>query len=324
MADTREPGWYADPWGTDDERYFDGSAWTRQVRPPGQAIKAASRGGALITTGAAVDARSPADAASAPLTTPIPTPTATPTPTPTPVVAAPPPAAGWNADPWGEATWRWWDGHQWTGYTDKTTPLSTSAAVAAELVTERTWARWARIALTVNPIFQVLALVGASIQWRWIADHWDDVVNGTSSGPSNASIFSYFGLPTLGVIVLLILWLYRAGATARAAGLPLRRDPGLGAVSFIIPILQLWWPYRAARDAVGPDPRAQLLVVRWWAAWIASAVGGFLVFGAAFLPEIFSIVAVALVAGISVVAALTGRAVVNAMLATHESLAEQH
>ena len=34
MAETREPGWYADPWGTEDERYFDGSAWTRQVRPP--------------------------------------------------------------------------------------------------------------------------------------------------------------------------------------------------------------------------------------------------------------------------------------------------
>ncbi|HZJ26441.1 MAG TPA: DUF2510 domain-containing protein, partial [Acidimicrobiia bacterium] len=30
-----EPGWYPDPWDTDDERYFDGSAWTRQVRAPG-------------------------------------------------------------------------------------------------------------------------------------------------------------------------------------------------------------------------------------------------------------------------------------------------
>lgn len=313
MAETREPGWYADPWGTDDERYFDGSAWTRQVRPPGQSGASVSQAvvapidATRVATGApAADARIAPAGADVPSGPP-----------------AAPAAAGWHADPWGEASWRWWDGNQWTGYTDKTTPMSTSAAVAAELETERTWARWARIALTVNPIFQVLALVGASIQWRWIADHWDDVVNGTSTGPSDASIFSYFGLPTLGVLVLLILWLYRAGATARAAGLPLRRDPGLGAVSFIIPVLQLWWPYRAARDAVGPDPRAQNLVVRWWTAWIASAVSGFLVFGAAFLPEIFSIVAVAIVAAISVVAALTGRAVVNAMLATHESLAEQ-
>lgn len=326
MAETREPGWYADPWGTDDERYFDGSAWTRQVRPPGQSGAALSQA-VVAPIAAPVDAGAPTAPAIG----------AAGGPSAGDVVVAPagvdgpsgspaaPPVAGWHADPWREATWRWWDGSQWTGYTDKTTPMSTSAAVAAELATERTWARWARIAVTVNPVFQILALVGASIQWRWIADHWDDVVNGTSStaGPSSASIFSYLGLPALGVVVLLILWLYRAGATARAAGLPLRRDPGLGAVSFIIPVLQLWWPYRAARDAVGADARAQQLVVRWWTAWIASTFGAFIVFGAAFLPEIFSIVAVALVASISVVAALTGRAVVNAMLATHESLADQ-
>jgi hypothetical protein len=24
--------------------------------------------------------------------------------------------AGWYPDPWRQARWRWWDGHQWTGY----------------------------------------------------------------------------------------------------------------------------------------------------------------------------------------------------------------
>lgn len=28
------------------------------------------------------------------------------------------PPAGWYADPWRVANWRWWDGGQWTGYTD--------------------------------------------------------------------------------------------------------------------------------------------------------------------------------------------------------------
>lgn len=316
MAETREPGWYADPWGTQDERYFDGSAWTRQVRPPGETPgETSSRAPSALSVAATVPAIQPGA-------------TLQPTgPTVAPNAGGAPPPAGWHADPWGDATWRWWDGAQWTGYTDRTAPLSSGAAVAAELATERTWARWARIALALNPIFQVLALVAASIQWRWIADHWDEVVKGTNTnGPTNPSIFGYLGLPTvmftLGVIVLLILWLYRAGATARAAGLPLRRDPGLGAVSFIIPVLQFWWPYRAARDAVGPDERAQSLVVRWWTAWIASSLGGLLVFAAAFLPEVFSFVAVAIVGAISVVAALAGRAVVNAMLATHQSLVD--
>ncbi len=331
MADAREPGWYADPWGTDDERYFDGSAWTRQVRPPVDTSTgpANSTGPVNVVVGAVVAPASDATSAPTGATGPVsPSATSGPTgPAGSTDAAAAMPVAGWHADPWGEATWRWWDGAQWTGYTDRTTPLSSSATVAAELATERTWARWARIALAVHPIFQVLALVAASIQWRWIADHWDEVVKGTNTnGPTNTSIFGYLGLPTLmvtlGVIVLLILWLYRAGATARAAGIPLRRDPGLGAVSFIIPILQLWWPYRATRDAVGADERAQSLVVRWWIAWLASSLGGILVFAAAFLPEAFSYLAVAIVGGISVVAALAGRAVVSAMLASHESLVE--
>jgi membrane protease YdiL (CAAX protease family) len=29
------------------------------------------------------------------------------------------PPAGWYADPWGVAHWRWWDGTIWTGYTDR-------------------------------------------------------------------------------------------------------------------------------------------------------------------------------------------------------------
>ncbi len=321
MAETRETGWYADPWGTEDERYFDGSAWTRQVRPP-SAQSGETPGETSVETSVETSKRASKVATGAGAV-----PSAQPGVSPPPTVSDVPPAAGWHADPWGDATWRWWDGAQWTGYTDRTSPLSSGAAVAAELATERTWARWARIGFAVNPIFQVLALVAASFQWRWIADHWDEVTKGTNTnGPTNPSVFGYLGLPTLvftlGVIVLLILWLYRAGATARAAGLPLRRDPGLGAVSLIIPILQFWWPYRAARDAVGPDKQAQNLVVRWWTAWIASSLGGFLVFAAAFLPVEFSFIAVAIVAAISVVAALSGRAVVNAMLATHQSLAD--
>jgi Domain of unknown function (DUF4328)/Protein of unknown function (DUF2510) len=38
VSTPQTPGWYADPWGTDDERYFDGGAWTRSVRPPGSRL----------------------------------------------------------------------------------------------------------------------------------------------------------------------------------------------------------------------------------------------------------------------------------------------
>ena len=175
MAETREPGWYADPWGTEDERYFDGSAWTRQVRPP-SAQSGETPGETPVETSVETSKRASRVATGAGAV-----PSAQLGVSPPPTVSDAPPAAGWHADPWGDATWRWWDGAQWTGYTDRTSPLSSGAAVAAELATERTWARWARIGFAVNPIFQVLALVAASFQWRWIADHWDEVTKGTNT-----------------------------------------------------------------------------------------------------------------------------------------------
>jgi hypothetical protein len=27
------------------------------------------------------------------------------------------PVAGWHPDPWGQATWRWWDGTAWSHHT---------------------------------------------------------------------------------------------------------------------------------------------------------------------------------------------------------------
>ena len=58
--------------------------------------------------------------------------------------------------------------------------------------------------------------------------------------------------------LLFVIWLGTAGKAALASGRPLRRHPWLGAWSFVIPIVNLWWPYRAVKDlldawgSVGP------------------------------------------------------------------------
>lgn len=41
-------------------------------------------------------------------------------------------AAGWYADPWGNATWRWWNGYEWTAHTHTAQPDPTPAPVPAE------------------------------------------------------------------------------------------------------------------------------------------------------------------------------------------------
>ncbi len=42
----------------------------------------------------------------------------------------PSPPAGWYADPWRVANWRWWDGSQWSGYTDHQPLVATTATGA--------------------------------------------------------------------------------------------------------------------------------------------------------------------------------------------------
>jgi hypothetical protein len=34
-----------------------------------------------------------------------------------PTAASSSPVAGWHPDPWGQATWRWWDGTDWSSHT---------------------------------------------------------------------------------------------------------------------------------------------------------------------------------------------------------------
>lgn len=296
MDDVSEPGWYPDPWGTDDERYFDGDTWTRQIRAPGGDATSATAAAVPV---AAVPSGAPTHSGGTDM--------------------APPanPAADWYADPWDVARWRWWDGSQWTGFTDR---AAGKPSVTAEVEAERRWARWARLAVTLNPVFQIAGLVGAAIQSRWIATNLQELADGTRP-PSTAPALSWLSFAGLGVLVVLILWLYRAGSTARTAGRPLRRSPVLGAVSLVIPILNFWWPYRAARDALGHDHPNIRLVARWWALYLTTSLAGVIVLAAGFAPLAVTYVVVAVAAVTAVGSAVLGRSLVSTMLATHETFA---
>lgn len=316
-----EPGWYPDPWDTGDERYFDGSAWTRQVRAP-DGDESSEATPTIYGTVPPAD-QSPAGGSSDDHSAPEPVRSEAPVP-PSDAAArtdprSPGPAldADWYADPRGEAQWRWWDGAKWTGFTDRTVGETT---VVSEVEAERRWARWARVAVTLNPVFQIAGVIGGAIQSRWIAQNLQELTDGARP-PTTIPALGWLSFAGLGVLVVLILWLYRAGVTARRAGQPLRRSPVLGAIALIIPILNLWWPYRAARDALGNDhPQAQL-VVRWWALYLTSSLAGIVVLFAGFAPLAVTYLVVVAAAGFAVGAAVVGRELVSAMLTAHEGLA---
>ena len=95
----------------------------------------------------------------------------------------------------------------------------------------------------------------------------------------------------------------------------------IATLSFIIPILNLWWPYQAALDMVPAGDPHRGVIRRWWVLWLTAMLCGALIYpgrrgvhrdrGAGRR----GVGAVAMLA-----AALAARAVVEYITATHEQL----
>lgn len=316
---TRAPGWYPDPWGTGEERYFDGVAWARTTRRPGDL-------GAPVpdSTSPAADATVVGTAAAA---WPGPQPTASPAapteaapdgPAPAPTVPE-----GWYQDPWHMAAFRYWDGAEWTGHVSGP---STARIEGPRLEEERAAGRWAKLALAWGgPALAVTTITGA-FQWHWLAEHWDEITTRGSDVPANgnngaALAGQLASLVLLVVGVLFLLWFHRAATNAVSAGMHARRSPVLATISFIIPILNLWWPYQSTCDLLPADHPGRVAVRRWWALWIGCTITGLAVAGAAFTRnDIALAVTTAVGVVLAVLAAFAARAVVEEISDAHGQL----
>ena len=100
------------------------------------------------------------------------------------------------------------------------------------------------------------------------------------------AVSQLLNLPAFGLIVLRMAWMYFAVDTARGLGLPSRRETGLACASWIIPIVNLWWPYQNMSDLVAPlrDQGQRCPVGTWWGCYCASSLAIFAAMGAAFAP----------------------------------------
>lgn len=310
MADaTREPGWYPDPWGTEHERFFDGSAWARQTRPLG-----------------GLDAPGPVDAPGGPPDVAEPVVRADPedarpgAPPAGPVATADP---GWHPDPWGMAGLRWWDGSSWTGHVSGPPAIAPPATAEVDVAAERSLLRWLQPLLIVAGIVQAAGMFSSAAQAKWFVAHWDELTRagGTSNLKApNGGPLAGLVLPVgIAVGVLFLMWFYRAARTGWASGLPARRSPLLATFSFIIPIVNLWWPYQSAMDMIPADDPTRGLVQRWWILWLTATLCGPLIFAAQATYGTNAARVVAVVGAVAVISAsLAAYALVGSITRIHE------
>ena len=211
------------------------------------------------------------------------------------------PPAGWYPDPEaGGTTWRWWDGSTWS---PPAYPYGYAYGVAPETYRKATskfgnWLRWAMVgnAVSMTGVFIALALV-------FRGNAFDVATHSANRGPRFSGgflalqlAFLPLSLLSLAYVGTLIAWIFQAGKFAEARGWPAARDRSLGAFSVLIPIVSLWWPYEAVRDAYPPGSSSPL-VLRWWVSYlVAPVVFPLMFFFALFAPPLVIAVAITIAA----------------------------
>lgn len=232
--------------------------------------------------------------------------------------------AGWYPDPGNPAGLRWWDGTAWTERASQ--PGVGSTVVDVEEEGRR--AERARIGLLVAVPAQLLALVFLRIQFGDFIDEVRelDAGNGQIStditGGAWGAATQISGAVGTIVGVLFLLWFVRSAHNARALGLPARREPAAGVAGFIVPIINLWWPYQSTSDLLPPGDSRRPLVLRWFLLWVVGGcVGAIVSWVAVFVGGGLGWALLLVPATLTTLAALAARHLVGEIVACHADLA---
>jgi hypothetical protein len=251
------------------------------------------------------------------------------------------PAAGWYPDPDGREPLRWWDGRQWApdvpagkavqGWS--AWPASRHQLAQKGMREEESARPWARAGIWVIAFGQLVgALIGAWVFkpfWNQMSTVAHYVANPSKTGtlpvfphiaPWATALQNLSALVDLGGLVAFAVWLHRAATHARGLGYPSARTPIWAYLGFIVPVVNLWFPYQVCVGCLPAGERAtRRIVLRWWILYVVGGIGlAGLGIVAAFVPGVRFVLLVGGGAW-AFAEALCGQAMVAAISTAHRA-----
>lgn len=242
---------------------------------------------------------------------------------------------GWYPDPGGSAAVRWWDGTRWTEHLGPPPPpvgpgLPGGPMDPRRLVDdERTGARRARAALVAGAAIQtVMSVTTAVVYSAFFSDLFREIERSSRTRSSSPPTFSgsvtggflVLNLVQVGYLVvgvLFIVWTYQAARTARALGLPARLESYWSVLGWIVPIVNLWFPYLVVADCLPPGHPARRTVGWWWGLYLGMGLGSIVVVVGSFASLPVALAGAVVPSTLAVLAALRGRAMIRAIADEH-------
>ena len=234
-----------------------------------------------------------------------------------PGYATPP---GWYPDPWYPQSTRYWDGAtwtehaQWAGWRPWVDPTSV-----------RKWGARAGVAFLLEAGAGALtSLTGPVIYGSFFDNAFrsfesTDQPNGLDGGYLAGNLLlQVAGLASIAVLIFLAVWGNHITTTARTLGLRTTHSPGWAVAGWLVPIINLWFPYQVVRDALPETDEARSLVGAWW----ALRIGGQVLMPIAMISAVFE-TGVGVAMGIATAAAHLAAGVLGRRLALAISVAHE-
>lgn len=230
--------------------------------------------------------------------------------------------AGWYPDPAASSGLRWWDGSAWTAQVSQASP----AVAPADIDEESRRGQRARVGLLVAVPAQLASVAFFHSQFKDFVDELRELEAGQPApdfaGGGWAVVTQVSGAVGLLVGVLFLLWFARSAANAQALGLPARREPAAGVAGFIVPVINLWWPYQSTSDLLPPGDARRPLVLRWFLLWmVGGLVGTVATWVSVFVSGSLGWALLAVPAVLTTLAALAARHLIGEIVTCHAGLA---